>query len=160
VSASLSALDCHSALPGTASNRARNAFFLSGTALFGTDVKSPQKARFTAGWNGTGALTPINRFATMFSGEGIQNANGTEWYFPQRLTDDTGAVDNGNANPAQSVLDVDATMVRGTKMSIAASWHRDVAIATGKTATPCPWIDGKGSKSSALTKCHPEWMPT
>ena len=46
----------------------------------------------------------------MFSGEGIQNANGTEWYFPQRLTDDTSAVDNGNANPAQSVLDVDATM--------------------------------------------------
>ena len=42
--------------------------------------------------------------------QGIQNANGTEWYFPQRLTDDTGAVDNGNANPAQSVLDVDATM--------------------------------------------------
>ena len=46
----------------------------------------------------------------MFSGAGIQNADGTEWYFPQRLTDDTGAVDNGNANPAQSVLDVDATM--------------------------------------------------
>jgi pimeloyl-ACP methyl ester carboxylesterase len=64
----------------------------------------------THGWNGSGALTPIDRFATMFSGEGIQNANGTEWYFPQRLTDDTGAVDNGNANPAQSVLDVDATM--------------------------------------------------
>ncbi len=62
------------------------------------------------GWNGSGALTPIDRFATMFSGEGIQNANGTEWYFPQRLTDDTGAVDNGNANPAQNVLDVDATM--------------------------------------------------
>jgi len=62
------------------------------------------------GWNGTEALTPINRFATMFSGAGIQNANGTEWYFPQRLTDDTVAVDNGNANPAQSVLDVDATM--------------------------------------------------
>ncbi len=62
------------------------------------------------GWDGSGALTPIDRFATMFSGEGIQNANGTEWYFPQRLTDDSGAVDNGNANPAQSVLDVDATM--------------------------------------------------
>ncbi len=62
------------------------------------------------GWDGTGALTPIDRFATMFSGAGINNANGTEWYFPQRLTDDTGAVDNGNANPAQSVLDVDATM--------------------------------------------------
>jgi hypothetical protein len=62
------------------------------------------------GWNGTGALTPITRFATMFSGAGIQNSNGTEWYFPQRLTDDMSAVDNGNANPAQTVLDVDATM--------------------------------------------------
>jgi hypothetical protein len=40
----------------------------------------------------------------------VNNADGTEWYFPQRLTDDTGAVANGNANPAQSVLDVDATM--------------------------------------------------
>jgi hypothetical protein len=46
----------------------------------------------------------------MFSGAGIQNVDGTEWYFPQRLTDDTGAVANGNANPAQSVLDVHATM--------------------------------------------------
>ena len=62
------------------------------------------------GWNGRGALTPIRRFATMFSGEGIQNADGTEWYFPQRLTDDTGAVANGNANPAQGVLEVNATM--------------------------------------------------
>jgi pimeloyl-ACP methyl ester carboxylesterase len=62
------------------------------------------------GWNSTGALTPINRFATMFSGAGIQNTDGVEWYFPQRLTDDSGAVDNGNANPAQRVLDVKATM--------------------------------------------------
>jgi hypothetical protein len=46
----------------------------------------------------------------MFSGEGIQGADGIEWYFPQRLTDDTGAVANGNASPAQSVLDVHATM--------------------------------------------------
>jgi pimeloyl-ACP methyl ester carboxylesterase len=62
------------------------------------------------GWDGTGALTPINRFATMFSGVPMNNVDGTEWYFPQRLTDDTAAVGNGNANPAQSVLDVDATM--------------------------------------------------
>ena len=62
------------------------------------------------GWDGSGALTPIDRFAAMFSGQGILGADGTEWYFPQRLTDDTGAVANGNANPAQSVLDVDATM--------------------------------------------------
>lgn len=48
----------------------------------------------------------------MFSGTGIESADGTEWYFPQRLTDDTRAVGNGIANPAQSVLDVDATMGR------------------------------------------------
>jgi pimeloyl-ACP methyl ester carboxylesterase len=62
------------------------------------------------GWNGTGALTPIDRFATMFSGYPMLNVDGTEWFFPQRLTDDTGAVDNGNTNPAQSILDVHATM--------------------------------------------------
>ena len=62
------------------------------------------------GWNGTGALTPITRFATMLSGTGVNDADGSEWYFPQRLTDDTGAVANGNANPAQGVLGVDATM--------------------------------------------------
>ncbi len=62
------------------------------------------------GWNGTGALTPIKRFATMFSGTGVNNADGSEWYFPQRLTDDTGAVANGNANPAQAVLGLSATM--------------------------------------------------
>jgi pimeloyl-ACP methyl ester carboxylesterase len=64
----------------------------------------------SGGWNGAGALTPITRFATMFSGYPMKNVDGTEWYFPQRLTDDTGAVDNGNANPAQSILDVHATM--------------------------------------------------
>jgi hypothetical protein len=62
------------------------------------------------GWNSSGALTPISRFATMFSGAGIKSTDGVEWYFPQRLTDDAGAVANGNANPAQGVLDVHATM--------------------------------------------------
>jgi hypothetical protein len=46
----------------------------------------------------------------MLSGTGLSNVDGTEWYFPQRLTDDTGAVDQGNANPAQKVLGVDDTM--------------------------------------------------
>jgi hypothetical protein len=64
------------------------------------------------GWNPAGALTPIARFATMFSGYPLLNADGTEWYFPQRLTDDTMAVGNGIANPAQAVLGVDATMGR------------------------------------------------
>jgi pimeloyl-ACP methyl ester carboxylesterase len=66
------------------------------------------------GWNGAGALTPIKRYEIMFSGAGMQNVDGTEWYFPQRLTDDTGAVGNGIANPAQSVMGVDATM--GTQL--------------------------------------------
>jgi pimeloyl-ACP methyl ester carboxylesterase len=70
------------------------------------------------GWDGTGALTPIKRFATMFSGIGINNVDGTEWYFPQRLTDDTGAVGNGIANPAQRVLDVKSTMGRKLPKSL------------------------------------------
>jgi len=56
------------------------------------------------GWNGEGALTPIKRYAEMLSGTGLTNADGTEWYFPERLTLDTGAVAEGNANPAQEVL--------------------------------------------------------
>jgi len=64
------------------------------------------------GWDGAGALTPITRFAQMFAGFGVDNADGTEWYFPDRLTIDSGAVGNGIANPAQSVLGVDATMGR------------------------------------------------
>jgi pimeloyl-ACP methyl ester carboxylesterase len=70
------------------------------------------------GWNGAGALTPIKRFATMFSGLGINNVDGTEWYFPTRLTDDTRAVGNGLANPAQSVLGVKATMGRRLPRSL------------------------------------------
>jgi hypothetical protein len=50
-------------------------------------------------WNGEGALTPIRRYAEMLSGAGIRGADGTEWYFPERLTIDTGAVAEGNANP-------------------------------------------------------------
>jgi hypothetical protein len=64
------------------------------------------------GWNGAGALTPITRYAQMFAGDGVSGADGTEWYFPQRLTDDSGAVNNGIANPAQTVLGLDATMGR------------------------------------------------
>jgi pimeloyl-ACP methyl ester carboxylesterase len=60
------------------------------------------------GWDGTGALTPIQRYADMFSGTGLQSLDGTAWYHPQRLTIDGGAVAAGNANDAQSILDVRA----------------------------------------------------
>jgi hypothetical protein len=70
------------------------------------------------GWEGSGALTPIKRFARMFSGLGMNNVDGTEWYFPQRLTDDTAAVGNGLANPAQKVLNVRSTMGRRLPRSL------------------------------------------
>lgn len=63
-----------------------------------------------AGWSRDGAISPIDRYASMLSGAGMLGVDGTEWYFPQRLTDDMGAIDQGNANPAQKVLGVDATM--------------------------------------------------
>ena len=94
-----------------------------GTFGFDTDVKT-SKLVFAAqahvgrlntsvspaGWFRDGAITPITRWASMLSGTGLDNVDGSEWYFPQRLTDDAGAVDQGNANPAQKVLGVDATM--------------------------------------------------
>jgi pimeloyl-ACP methyl ester carboxylesterase len=61
------------------------------------------------GWDGTGALTPLERYADMFSGTGLQSLDGTAWYHPQRLTIDAGAVAAGNANPTQELLDVRAT---------------------------------------------------
>lgn len=61
------------------------------------------------GWDGAGALTPIGRYADMFSGWGLKGLDGTAWYHPLRLTIDAGAVAAGNANPAQKVLGVRAT---------------------------------------------------
>jgi pimeloyl-ACP methyl ester carboxylesterase len=65
------------------------------------------------GWDGSGALTPATRWAAMLAGPDIGNADGLEWYFPNRLaaeTLDTGAIDEGNANPAQRVFGMKATM--------------------------------------------------
>jgi pimeloyl-ACP methyl ester carboxylesterase len=60
-------------------------------------------------WDGTGALTPVQRYADMFSGTGLVGLDGTAWYHPERLTIDSGAVAEGNTNPAQAILDVHAT---------------------------------------------------
>jgi pimeloyl-ACP methyl ester carboxylesterase len=65
-----------------------------------------------AGWDRAGAITPLQRWAAMLAGPGVQNADGSEWYFPQRLTDDTGAIGNGIANPAQHVLGVHSVFGR------------------------------------------------
>jgi len=60
------------------------------------------------GWVGD-ELTPLRRFARMFSGWGLKGLDGTAWYHPLRLTIDARAVADGNANPAQRVLGVRAT---------------------------------------------------
>lgn len=54
-------------------------------------------------------ISPIRRFAAMFCGKGLGSVDGTAWYHPLRLTIDSGAIADGNANPAQGVLDVQAT---------------------------------------------------
>jgi hypothetical protein len=59
-------------------------------------------------WNPTGAITPLHRYAKMLYGPRLALADGEEWYFPERLTIDTGAVADGNANAAQTVLGEDA----------------------------------------------------
>lgn len=64
-----------------------------------------------AGWKRDGAITPIERYASMLAGPGL-SVDGSEWYFPQRLTDDTAAIGQGNANPAQAVLNVHSTLGR------------------------------------------------
>jgi hypothetical protein len=61
------------------------------------------------GWIRDGDLTPIRRYAMMFSGWGLPSLDGTAWYHPLRLTIDSRAVAAGNANPAQRVLGVRAT---------------------------------------------------
>jgi hypothetical protein len=60
-------------------------------------------------WVRDGAITPIQRWATMFSGWGLQNLDGTAWYHPLRLTIDEGAIAEGVANPAQAILNVHST---------------------------------------------------
>jgi len=76
----------------------------------GTGVEETAEGDGLHGWNGTGALTPVKRYAEMLAGTGLREASGTEWYFPARLTLDTGAVGNGLANPAQEVLGLHSTM--------------------------------------------------
>ncbi len=65
-------------------------------------------------WDGEGAITPIKRYAEMLAGVGVKGADGSEWYFPARLTLDTGAVGNGINNPAQAVLGEHA--IHGTEL--------------------------------------------
>jgi pimeloyl-ACP methyl ester carboxylesterase len=81
----------------------------------GAGIASAPMANGLHGWNSAGAITPIKRYAQMLSGYPLQSVDGTEWYFPQRLTNDSAAIDNGNGNPAQAVVGIKDTM--GHKLS-------------------------------------------
>lgn len=81
----------------------------------GAGIASKPLANGVYGWNSAGAITPIKRYAQMLSGYPLQGVDGTEWYFPQRLTDDSAAIANGIANPAQAVFGINDTM--GRKLS-------------------------------------------
>lgn len=62
------------------------------------------------GWDQAGEITPIQRWASMFSGWDVLGHDGTAWYHPMRLTIDAGAVGDGMPNPAQAILDVHSTL--------------------------------------------------
>jgi pimeloyl-ACP methyl ester carboxylesterase len=83
----------------------------SPSSLIAAQVHSGQLAASgdPRGWDRAGNITPIQRWASMFSGWGLQDRDGTAWYHPMRLTIDSGAVGDGVANPAQAVLDVHST---------------------------------------------------
>jgi pimeloyl-ACP methyl ester carboxylesterase len=59
-------------------------------------------------WVRDDAITPIQRYGAMLCGKNLHDLDGSAWYHPLRLTIDAGAVADGNANPAQNVLDVKA----------------------------------------------------
>jgi len=93
-----------------------------------TETSPPNVAAFQAhvgrlaasgdprGWNQAGEITPIARYARMFSGTWVVDADGVAWYHPLRLTIDAGAVAAGNPNPAQQVLLVNA--VHGDQIDV------------------------------------------
>ncbi len=61
------------------------------------------------GWIRDGEITPLRRVANMFAAPQLQAMDGTAWYHPTRLNLDAGGIAAGNDNPAQDVLDLDAT---------------------------------------------------
>ncbi len=66
----------------------------------------------TGGWDSAGALTPIKRYGEMFAGTGVTGADGSEWYFPQRLSLDLGGVGEGTPSGAQRALGLKTTLGR------------------------------------------------
>lgn len=86
------------------------------------------------GWDDAGELTPLSRMADVFSGWKLKSLDGTAWYHPLKLTIDAGAVAQGNANPAQTLLGLRTThgddLPKGLRI-----YGFDAALAGGRVAT-------------------------
>jgi hypothetical protein len=93
---------------------------IHGGAGVKTEEEETEPGVLLHGWDGegNGELTPVSRYAEMLAGTGLREASGSEWYFPARLTLDTGAVGNGLENPAQKVLGLHSTMGRDLPTSL------------------------------------------
>ncbi len=78
-------------------------------------------------WNGAGALTPIKRFAKMFAGLGIIGADGTEWYFPQRL------------KTTRQRLATGSPTRRSTSSASTPRWAASYRTACGSMRSARPW---------------------
>lgn len=106
------------------------------------------------GWDPGGDITPIQRYAAMLSGTNLVGVDGSAWYHPRRLTIDSGAVGDGNANPAQDILAVKATHGDDVKLPMyafgAALGGTGVLTATQALATQ----SGVPSKDLTLIDRH------
>jgi len=101
--------------PVPATNAGQYGFALdTATSPPGLVAAQAHLGRLTAagGWRRAGELTPLERYADMFSGWGLPGLDGTAWYHPRRLTIDAQAVAAGHGNPAQRVLGLRATRGR------------------------------------------------
>jgi len=80
------------------------------------------------GWK-NGELGTATRAARVFAER--NGMDGTSWYHPSRLSIDSGAINNGNANPAQAVFGIKAT--KGTKVKVP-MYSFDTSLGDGRVA--------------------------
>ena len=114
--------------------RARQRDLAAGLAAAQVHAGHLAAAATRAGGTSEGELSPIQRVADVFFGRGLKGLDGTAWFHPQRLTIDAGAVGDGNANPAQAVLDVHAT--HGADLRACGSTRSAPRSAGGGCSTP------------------------
>ena len=76
-----------------------------------------------------GELGTVRRAARVFAEK--NGMDGTSWYHPARLSADAGSINNGIANPAQSVFGVKATMGKYVDLPM---YSFDTSLGDGRVA--------------------------